>query len=141
MPLSFENLKSKCSQELVPFFEYFESYWINTIDHALCNMHKVQRRINNNRHLRLNRKVGKAHANIYEFLSKLIQEQGATETLLSQIAAGNIKSLSKNDKYKQVNEKIERLTENYNSEEISIDEFLNISQPTNIYLKLNNNIA
>ena len=142
IPLSFENLKSQCSQELQPLFEYFESYWINKIEHALWNMHKVQRRTNNNLegwHLRLNRKVGKAHANIYEFLSNLIQEQGATETLLSQIAAGNIQSLSKNDKYKQVNEKIERLTANYNSEEINIDEFLkgialNISQPTNLSL-------
>ena len=41
IPLSFENLKSQCSQELQRLVEYFESYLINEIEHALWNMHKV----------------------------------------------------------------------------------------------------
>ena len=95
------ELKSQCSSELQPLFEYFERHWINTIDLALWNMHEVQRRTNNNLegwHLRLNRRGVKAHADIYEFISKLIQEQEVTETLLAQIGAGNISAQSKNKK-------------------------------------------
>ena len=64
-------------------------------------MHEVRGRTNNNLegwHLGLNRRVGKAHADIDEFISKLIQEQEVTETLLAQIGAGNISVQSKNNK-------------------------------------------
>ena len=47
----------------------------------------------------LNRAIGKAHANIYEFVSKLITEQGSTETLLAQIAEGNISTHGNNVKF------------------------------------------
>ena len=49
--------------------------------------------------------IGKPYANIYEFVSKLITEQGSTESLLAQIAAGNLRPHSKNIKYKQIDER------------------------------------
>ena len=57
-------------------------------------MHGIRLKTNNNHegwHLCLNRAIGKTHANIYGFISKLIREQRATETLLFQIEAGKIK--------------------------------------------------
>ena len=103
---------------------------------------RVQRRTNNNLegwHLRLNRSVGKSHANIYEFVSKLIREQECTETLLAQVAAGNIKPHSNNLKYKQINAKIKHLTDDYTLWRKNIDQYLtgiayNIAQPTSISL-------
>ena len=105
-------------------------------------MHGILRRTNNNLegwHLRLNRAVEKSHANIYEFILTLIKEQGATETLLAQIAAGNIRVTSKSTKYNQINERIDNLTRYYNLGVRNVDEFLtgiahNISQPTSISL-------
>ena len=50
-------------------------------------MHGIQRRTNNNLegwHLLLNRAIRKTHTNVYEFVSQLIKEQGATETLIYQ---------------------------------------------------------
>ena len=72
---------------------------MEVVEHKLWNMYGVQRRTNNNLegwHLRLNRAIGKAHVNIYEFVSKLITEQGSRETLLAQIAAGNVRTHSNN---------------------------------------------
>ena len=113
IPQTFQGLKYDCPVELHALLNYFENYWMEVVDHKLWNMYGVQRRTNNNLegwHLRLNRAIGKAHANIYEFVSKLITEQGNTETLLSQIAAGNVRTHSNNVKYKQINEKIKNLT-------------------------------
>ena len=101
-----------------------------------------KRRTNNNLegwHLRLNRAIGKAHANIYEFVSKLIREQGCTETLLAQLNIGNLKAHSKNIKYRQLNENIKNLTLSFNLGWKSADDYLtgiahNIAQPTNISL-------
>ena len=93
IPQTFQGLKYDCPVELHALLNYFENYWMEVVDHKLWNMYGVQRRTNNNLegwHLRLNRAIGKAHANIYEFVSKLITEQGSTETLLAQIAAGNV---------------------------------------------------
>ena len=73
---------------------------------------------------RLNRAIGKAHANIYEFVSKLITEQGSTETLLAQIAAGNVKTHKNNIKYKQINERIKNLTIDFNLGQKNVDEYL-----------------
>ena len=56
-------------------------------------MHGIQRKTNKyleGLHLQLNRAIGKTNADIYECISKLIREQGATETLLFQIEAGDI---------------------------------------------------
>ena len=114
--LTFQGLRNDGAVELQTLFDYFEHYWIEVVDHKLWNMYGVQRRTNNNLegwHLRLNRSVGKAHANIYEFVSKLIREQGCTETLLAQVAAGNIKPHSNNLKYKNINVKIKHLTDDY----------------------------
>ena len=90
-------------------------------------MHGIQRRTNNNLegwHLRLNRAIGKMHANIYEFISKLIREQEATETLLFQIEAGNIKRHSNSTKYKQINERIDIITREYIMGNKNVEEFL-----------------
>ena len=108
IPQTFYILKDNCPEELRAIFDYYEDYWIKTVDLSLWNMHGILRRTNNNLegwHLRLNRAVGKSHANIYEFILTLIKEQGATETLLAQIAAGNIRGTSKSTKYNQINKR------------------------------------
>ena len=78
-------------------------------------------------------------ANIYELISKLIREQGAAETLLFLIEAGNIKRHSNSTKYKQINEIIDIITREYIMGNKNVEEFLlgiahNLSQPTNISL-------
>ena len=115
---------------------------MNSVDHNLWNMHGIKRRTNNNLegwHLRLNRASGKTHANIYEFISKLIREQGATATPLFQIEAGNIKRHSNSTKYNQIKNRIDIITREYNMGNKKVDEFLfgiahNLSQPTGISL-------
>ena len=142
IPQTFQNLKYMCQPELQSLFTYFENFWIDTVNHNLWNMYGIQRRTNNNLegwHLRLNRAIGKTHANIYEFILKIIKEQGVTETLLAQIEAGNIKLHSNNIKYKQINERIGIITRDFNNGIRNIDEFLtgiahNLAQPTNISL-------
>ena len=133
IPQTFYILKDNCPEELRGIFDYYEDYWIKTVDLSLWNMHGILRRTNNNG--RLNRAVGKSHANIYEFILTLIKEQGATETLLAQIAVGNIRGTSKSTKYNQINKRIDYLTRDYNLGVRNVDEFLtgiayNISQPT-----------
>ena len=120
---------------------------MNSVDHnipqiMINTMLEVKRRTNNNLEgwrLRLNRAIGKTHGNIYKFISKLIREQGATETLLFQIEAGNIKRHSNSTKYKQINERIDIITREYNMGNKNVDEFLlgiahNLSQTTDISL-------
>ena len=48
IPETFGDLKQHCPPELQSLFEYFENYWINTVDHHHWNMHGIQRRTNNN---------------------------------------------------------------------------------------------
>ena len=75
------------------------------MDPALWNLKGVTRRTNNNLegwHARLNRLIGKAHPNLFQFLETIVQEQGSTETLLLQIQAGNPPLVGK-PKYKAVN--------------------------------------
>ena len=69
----------------------------------------------------------------------LFQSKGQRKYYYIKCRLEILSSQSKNDKYTQVNEKIEWLTANYNLEEINIDEFLNgidfnISQPLKISL-------
>ena len=120
----------------------FHPFWTLFHKQSFQPFCALKRRTNNNLegwHLRLNRAIEKTHANIYEFISKLIREQGSTETLLFQIEAGNIKRHSNSTKYKQINERIDIITREYNMWYKNVDEFLlgiahNFSQPTGISL-------
>ena len=136
---TFQALKDDCPVELHALSNYFENYWIDVVNHKLWNMYGVQRRTNNLEgwHLRLNQSIGKAHANIYEFVSKLITEQRSTESLLTQIAAGSVKTHNNNIKYKQINEKIKNLTIDFSlgqKNEYLTGIAYNIAQPTSISL-------
>ena len=134
---TFQALKDDCPVELHALSNYFENYWIDVVDNKLWNMYGVQRRTNNNLegwHLRLNRAIGKAHANIYESVSKLITEQGSTENLLAQIAAGNVKTHTNNIKYKQINQKIKNLTIDFNLGQKNVDEYLTRSYSRDYFL-------
>ena len=82
--LTFQGLRNDGPVELETLFDYFEHYWIEVVDNRLWNMYGVQRRTYNNLegwHLRLNRSVGKAHINIYEFVSKLTSSNSQVELI------------------------------------------------------------
>ena len=44
IPQTFDILKANCPEELRAIFDYYEDYWIKTVDLSLWNMHGILRR-------------------------------------------------------------------------------------------------
>ena len=101
------------------------------------NMHGITRRTNNNLegwHSGLKKSVGKSHANIYEFASKLLLEHESSVTMLAQIGAGNVSASPVNKLYARVNRQIDECTTSYQNGETDADAYTrgvahNLAQP------------
>ena len=90
---------------------YFKKYWMNTVRPEIFSIHGVNFRTNNscegfqNRFARFLRK---RKPNLWIFLKKIIQENSNVEIKLSQMEAGNLSKKSKNSKFINFNNSLQK---------------------------------
>lgn len=143
---SFFNLRATADPEvkkqLRDLFLYFDDYWLNTIPVEMWNVHGCHYKTNNicegtytfssvtlNKildlgfHSRLNRRIERAHGNIWSFIRCIISEECHFQHLLAQINTGAQRrqaTFSTNC----IQKRIDTLTTRYNNGEIDANALL-----------------
>ncbi|CAF4145951.1 unnamed protein product, partial [Adineta steineri] len=92
---SFYTLRTTADQEvkkkLRDIFLYFDNYWLNTVPVEMWNVYGCNNRTNNiceGYHSRLNRRIERAHGNIWSFIKCIINEESRFQHLYVQIITG-----------------------------------------------------
>jgi hypothetical protein len=124
---NFHILRQTAHQALDPLFQYFERQWLQQTPLIMWNVYRCDIRTNNHLegwHRRFNGIVGKYHANLWQFVKCLRDEQDATDLAEQQFAAGFQIARPTSRIYRDVQNRIERLTQRYTNGEANAVQFL-----------------
>ncbi|CAF2869516.1 unnamed protein product [Rotaria sp. Silwood2] len=127
---SFYNLRATADptvkKQLRELFLYFDDYWINNIPIEMWNVHDYQHRTNNiceGFHNRLNRRMGRAHANIWSFIRCIVSEESRFQHLYVQISTG-AKRRPISSSTNGIQKRIDTLMARYNNNDIDVEQLL-----------------
>ena len=136
---------SRIKQELRQLFLYYDDYWMNTVPLKMWNVHGYEHRTNNicegmyaarvscdvgirvilvGFHNRLNRRLERAHANIWSFIRCVIGEESRFQHSYVQINTG-AQRRPKSTFADLIQKRINALNERFAKKEIEAEELLN----------------
>ncbi|CAM4848865.1 unnamed protein product, partial [Rotaria magnacalcarata] len=113
-------------QQLRELFLYFDEYWINNIPFEMWNIHDNQHRTNSiceGFHNRLNRRMERAHANIWSFIRCIVSEESRFQHLYVQINTGSERR-PRSSYNNGIQKRIDTLMERYNRKVIDVEQLL-----------------
>lgn len=136
------ELDVRLKQELRQLILYFDEYWMTEIPIEMWNFSRYRQRTNNSCegiiadflriwwkpvylgfHSRLNRRIERAHSNIWSFIKCIMTEENRVKHMYAQINAGNERrpcSSAQNEMEKQ----LKNLYERYDSQELNSTQLL-----------------
>ena len=109
-----------------PFVTYFSRQWFDQCPPHFWSVYGIQRRTNNDLeswHMRFNRRVGRYHPNLWQFISFLKEEQAVVDSARTQLLQGHVIHRT-NKKYARLNERLEKLSTEYRAGTRTADELL-----------------
>ncbi|XP_064596789.1 uncharacterized protein LOC135463460 [Liolophura sinensis] len=119
--------EAPATDNCVNFLDYVTENWVEGVwgRDVWNHHHTTAARTNNNVegwHHRMNSVAGKSHPNLFEFIRIIQREQTLTDLKISQLQAGG-RFPPKRRKYRTQDEKLQRLKEQLQGEQLTLVEF------------------
>ncbi|CAF1246239.1 unnamed protein product [Adineta ricciae] len=117
-------LNNRQKEELRQLFLYYNDYWMNKVPINMWNVHGCQHRTNNVcYHNRLNRRLERAHANIWTFIRCIASEESRFQHFLIQLETG-AQRRAKTNATDAIQKRVDALNERYEKQEIDAENLL-----------------
>lgn len=111
---------------LTSLFTYYHETWLQLFKPHFWNVHNQTTQTNNHLegwHSKLNRAIGKIHPGIHELIKVLKVEQSTTDATVQRARLGAAPP-PRRKKYRQLDERLDRLTQNFRAGEYTVNDFL-----------------